>query len=123
MLEILISAAAGAAVTGTFTVIVWALNRNAVKEDRRLEEDKKEDKALEERLSNIETCLEGLVVAERRAYYDRLKALGKEYIARGEVATEEFEDFITMHKIYHDSLKGNGFLDDFVKDVRRLKKT
>lgn len=122
MLEIFISAAAGAAVTGTFTVIVWALNRGAAKADRQLEEDKKEDKALEDRLGNIESCIEALVVAERRAYYDRIKSLGKEHIAHGEVTTEEFEDFLAMHKIYHDTLKGNGFLDDVVKDVRRLRK-
>lgn len=122
MVEILVSAAAGAFVTGVFTVIVWTLNRKAAKEDKQAAKDEKEGKDLEDRLSNIESCMEALIVAERRSYYDRIKSLGKEYIVHGEVTTEDFEDFLAMHKIYHDTLKGNGFLDDVVKDVRRLKK-
>lgn len=123
MLEILISAAAGAAVTGTFTVIVWVLNRNAVKEDRRIEEDKKESNELEERLSNIENSIKALIVAERRSYYNSIKKMGKEYLAAGEISTEDLEDFLETHSIYHGPLEGNGFLDGIVKDVRRLKKT
>lgn len=122
MVEILVSAAAGAFVTGVFTVIVWTLNRKAAKEDKQAAKDEKESKALEERLRNIEACMEALIVAERRSYYDRIKTLGKEYLAAGEISTEDLEDFLEMHKIYHGPLEGNGFLDGIVKDVRHLKK-
>lgn len=126
MLEILIGACAGAVITGIFTVVVWVLNRKAAKEDRQHTEDREDDKndaiALEERLKRLETLMEALIIAERRSYYDRLKSLGKGYIARGEITTDELEDYMAMHEIYHGPLEGNGFLSSLVKAVQRLKK-
>lgn len=54
--------------------------------------------------------------------YDRIKFLGKEYIDRGYVTTEELEDLTTMHDIYHDpeGLNGNGFLDSLMNSVNKL---
>lgn len=52
--------------------------------------------------------------------YDRIKFLGKHYIASGTVTTEELEDLIAMHKIYHDDLGGNGYLDELMKAVKTL---
>ena len=31
------------------------------------------------------------------------------------------EDLIQMHKIYHDDLEGNGYLDKVMADVQKLK--
>ena len=52
--------------------------------------------------------------------YDRIKFLGKAYIAKGSVEPDALEDLIDMHKIYHDELEGNGFLDKIMADVRAL---
>lgn len=54
--------------------------------------------------------------------YDRIKFLGKKYIDRGYITTEELEDLTTMHDIYHDpeGLNGNGFLDALMKNVGKL---
>ena len=54
--------------------------------------------------------------------YDRIKFLGKKYIERGYVTTEELEDLTTMHDIYHDpeGLNGNGFLDALMNNVSKL---
>lgn len=54
--------------------------------------------------------------------YDRIKFLGKKYIERGYVTTEELEDLTTMHGIYHDpeGLNGNGFLDALMNNVSKL---
>lgn len=54
--------------------------------------------------------------------YDRIKHLGKQYIARGYISAEELEDLTTMHNIYHDpyGLNGNGFLDAIMENVRKL---
>lgn len=54
--------------------------------------------------------------------YDRIKYLGKEYLERGYVTTEELEDLTTMHDIYHDpeGLNGNGFLDALMNNVSKL---
>lgn len=43
--------------------------------------------------------------------YDRIKHLCKQYIAAGEINADDLEDLIHMHAIYHDELKGNGYLD------------
>lgn len=53
--------------------------------------------------------------------YDRIKYLCKEHISRGYIASNDLEDLERMHKIYHDKLNGNGFLDDLMKVVRSLK--
>ena len=54
--------------------------------------------------------------------YDRIKHLGKSYIDRGYITSDELEDLTTMHEIYHDpdGLNGNGFLDAIMKNVKSL---
>lgn len=52
--------------------------------------------------------------------YDRIKHLGKAYIERGSITAEELEDLIEMHRIYHDELNGNGFLDAIMDQVKKL---
>lgn len=52
--------------------------------------------------------------------YDRIKHLGKKYVARGYVSLEELEDLHNMHRIYHDELIGNGFLDSLMNAVNQL---
>lgn len=122
MFEIFVGAAAGALVTGAFSVIVWLLNRKAAKEDRAHAEERAGDLETEDRIEKLEKLVEALITAERQSYYCRIKSLGKEYISRGEITTEELEDFLAMHSIYHDTLGGNGFLDALVKDVKHVKK-
>lgn len=52
--------------------------------------------------------------------YDRIKYLCKAHLDRGYIATNDLEDLERMHKIYHDDLKGNGFLDDLMNNVKKL---
>ena len=89
---------AASVVGGIFSVNTFQLNRKAQKEDK----------------SDDITC--GL----RMLLYDRIKYLGKSYIARGNIHTEELEDLIAMHNVYHDKLRGNGFLDELMIQVRHL---
>ena len=65
-----------------------------------------------------------LFLADRTILYDRIKHLGKSYIARGWITVEELEDLTNMHKVYHDKdkLNGNGFLDELMKSVNALPK-
>ncbi len=51
---------------------------------------------------------------------DTISGLGKSYISRGNIHAEELEDIIAMHKVYHDKLHGNGFLDELMIQVRHL---
>lgn len=52
--------------------------------------------------------------------YHELKVLGREYIAQGHISSDDLEDYIRMHKVYHGPLDGNGFLDSLLKQVTRL---
>lgn len=63
----------------------------------------------------------GVSAGVRMLLYDRIKHLGKAYIQRGSVTSDELEDLITMHKIYHDDLGGNGFLDTLMDSVKALQ--
>lgn len=68
--------------------------------------------------------LDVLFLADRTILYDRIKHLGKSYIARSWISVEELEDLTNMHKVYHDKdkLNGNGFLDELMKTVNHLEK-
>ena len=124
-LKTFLGGAGGAAlVAGLFALIQWRLNRKAQKEDKA--ETRKHDQctARGEDLKELRRMVTVLCVADRTILYDRIKHLGKSYIARGYVTLEELEDLTTMHSVYHDEdkLNGNGFLDDIMAAVRQLEK-
>ena len=51
--------------------------------------------------------------------YDRIKHLGRKYIAEAEISAEDLEGLIAMHTIYPE-LDGNGFLDRLMDQVKGL---
>lgn len=63
---------------------------------------------------------DGIAAGTRTLLYDRIKHLGRRYIAAGCVSAEDLEDLIAMHRVYHDELDGNGFLDAIMQKVRAL---
>lgn len=105
MTEIILAIAGGgvgaAIVGGVFSLVQWKLNRRAAKEDKR---------------SNMAAGIRILL-------YDRIKYLGRKHIADGYITAEDLEDLTAMHKIYHDDLSGNGFLDTLMSQVKILKIT
>ncbi len=52
--------------------------------------------------------------------YDRIKDLCKMHLEDGFVSVEDLEDLERMHRIYHDDLKGNGFLLTLMEKVKAL---
>ena len=62
----------------------------------------------------------GVAAGTRMLLYDRIKYLGRKHIAENEIAAEDLEDLIQMHRIYHDDLGGNGYLDSIMEAVKRL---
>lgn len=62
----------------------------------------------------------GISAGVRMLLYDRVKHLGEKYRADGEISGDKLEDLIRMHKIYHDELNGNGYLDSVMEAVRAL---
>lgn len=63
----------------------------------------------------------GAAAGTRMLLYDRIKYLGRKHLAKGEIASEDLEDLIAMHRVYHDELDGNGYLDTLMHNVKNLR--
>ena len=116
LLAILGGGVGTALVGGIFTLLQWRLERKAAREDAGLTRQGQE-------LTELKRLVRVLVEADRTILYDRIKHLGKSYIARGFITVEELEDIDLMHTVYHDKYKlgGNGFLDALMKTVHTLE--
>ena len=120
LLTIVGGAVGAAVVTGIFGLLKWGLERKAAKEDRK---DEKEEKAVEKKdaeFEEIHQSLTNLTVAVRTQMYGQIKRDGKAYLERGYISAEELEDLISAHQVYHNVLKGNGFLDSLMEKVKQL---
>ncbi len=123
LLKTFLTGAAGAAlVGGIFGIIMWCLNRKAAIEDAEREDVATVCAARGQTIDNLNKMVSSLIVADRTILYDRIKHLAKSYIQRNWVSVEEYEDLKRMHKVYHDELEGNGFLDDLMAEVAKLDK-
>lgn len=63
----------------------------------------------------------GQSAAMRLVLKDRLRFLCEKYITQGWIYADELEDIIQMHKCYHDTLNGNGYLDELMRRVKSLE--
>jgi len=54
--------------------------------------------------------------------YDRILYLSKHYVAAGQISWEDLRILTEMHRVYHDRLGGNGYLDEIMRDVKALPK-
>lgn len=121
-LELLKSAFGAGIVAGLFGLVQWRLNRKAQKEDKAAERNTASCAARGEEIKMLQKTVNALIVADRAILYDRIKHLAKSYIKRQWISVEEYEDLKRMHKVYHDDLKGNGFLDSIMAEVDKLEK-
>ena len=62
----------------------------------------------------------GLTHGVRLVLKDRLRFLCVRYIEQGWIYEDELEDLLAMHSCYHDTLKGNGYLDELMSRVKGL---
>ena len=124
LLAIIGGSCGAAIVAGLFGLITWRLNRKAQKEDRAAEKETVDCAARGQEIRELNRKMDVLFLADRTLLYDRIKHLGKTYIARGWVTVEELEDLNRMHEVYHDEdkLNGNGFLKELMSDVNHLEK-
>ena len=58
--------------------------------------------------------------ALRELMYDSIESKCKTALLRGYVTADELESICRKHKIYHDGLKGNGYLDTLMAKVKSL---
>lgn len=59
--------------------------------------------------------------AQRLLMKQELRRLCHHYNLQGWIYEDELEDIIAMHSCYHDDLKGNGFLDVEMTNVKKLE--
>ena len=62
----------------------------------------------------------GIEAGVRILLYDQIKYRGNNFIERGYVTRDEYEDLIKMHEVYHTALGGNGYLDNLMLEVNKL---
>ena len=55
--------------------------------------------------------------------YDRIKEKGTKYIKENRITYDEYEDLLKMHDVYHNSLHGNGFLNEIMNKVSAITPT
>lgn len=122
LLDLLKSAFGAGIVAGLFGLWQWRLNRKAQKEDKAADRAVVDCAARGREIEQLQKTVNALIVAERMILYDRIKHLAKSYIKRGYITVEEYEDLKRMHKVYHDNLDGNGFLDSLMEEVDKLEK-
>lgn len=122
ILTLFCSAFGAALVAGIFSLLQWRLKRKAEKEDRAENKQAVSCEARGKEIADLREIVNALMVADRTILYDRIKHLAKAYIRRGWIYMEEYEDLDRMHQVYHDELKGNGFLDTVMTEVRKLEK-
>lgn len=122
LIDLLKSAFGAGIVAGLFGLIQWWLDRKAKKEDKAADRNVASCAARGAEIAALQDTVNALIVADRTILYDRIKHLAKTYIRRGWISVEEYEDLKRMHKVYHDDLQGNGFLDSIMENVDRLEK-
>ena len=98
---LLCSGAASAVISGIFSVVLWHLNNK----------------------KKVDDTDDAIRAGVRALLYDKIKYLGLKYIDKGEITAEELEDIHKLHKVYHDKLEGNGYLDIIMGKVDRLPVT
>lgn len=62
----------------------------------------------------------GVTLGTQVLLYARIKELGRQHISDGEISAEDLEDIMEMHRVYHDELSGNGYLDAIMEQVKKL---
>lgn len=77
--------------------------------------DKQSDKE-----SDIAELVKTLCKNQRMMLYIEIKSLCKRHCAAGEIASDDLEDIMEMHNVYH-KLGGNGYLDNYMEQVKSLK--
>lgn len=109
-----------ALISGICSIVLWLLQRKAQKEDAAASNKIADCTARGKEIKAISNKVDAMYLADRLIMSDRIKHLGKTYIANQQITAEELEDIMTMHQCYHNELGGNGFLDNIMRQVQEL---
>ena len=88
--------------SGVSSIVVVLLQRKWAKQDKH------------------DARVDALVAASKVQMIDRVRWLGKQYIADGEIHLEDKENLIEMYNAYK-ALGGNGHLETVMSEINHLK--
>lgn len=109
-----VGGAAGAAIiNGVNERKMHKLKRQDAKEDNEALETEKRLKAIEAKTDAQSEALKFIL-------FDRIRHLGKAYIAEREIDFDDRRILNDMHRSYHSGLGGNGDLDNLMESVNDL---
>ncbi len=108
--EIIIAIIGGALGGSAIAALINQIGEGIRQRRRRKEqlEDKKDDKH------------DVVTEALKWVMYDRIRFLGREYIAAVKINFDDRRILNEMHRCYHEGLGGNGDLDTLMKQVNSL---
>lgn len=117
---LLTGAVAAAVVKLLDNLLIWLLNRRAAKEDRSEEREVAEQRSDDKWKTDTEGSVQELKDGLRIIMLDRIRYLGHAYLKDGEIDYDDRKYLNEMHRVYHDSLGGNGDLDTLMHCVNDL---
>ncbi len=117
-MEVLIAILSGGAAVALIEGLREWLGRRY---EQRARKEALAQRKIEERLTAMEE--QNIAQSEALKYilYDRIRFLGQAYIAAGEIDFDDRRILNSMHAVYHSGLKGNGDLDNLMRDVNALR--
>ena len=117
-MEVLIAILSGGAAVALIEGLREWLGRRY---EQRARKEALAQRKIEERLTAMEE--QNIAQSEALKYilYDRIRFLGQAYIAAGEIDFDDRRILNSMHAAYHSGLKGNGALDNLMRDVNALR--
>ncbi|MBR1533041.1 MAG: hypothetical protein IJ639_01635 [Ruminococcus sp.] len=117
-MEVLIAILSGGAAVALIEGLREWLGRRY---EQRARKEALAQRKIEERLTAMEE--QNIAQSEALKYilYDRIRFLGQAYIAAGEIDFDDRRILNSMHAAYHSGLKGNGDLDNLMRDVNALR--
>lgn len=120
ILTFLTSGVMVAVIVGIYDIIKIKMARKGTTLDdlkKQLDEHSKQILDMEDERKNDRRMSE---LALRGLFYDRIKYLARKHISEGCIDFNDREDLSELHSIYHDTLGGNGNLDNLMAVVMRL---
>lgn len=117
-MEVLIALLSGGAAVALIEGLREWLGRRY---EQRARKEALAQRKIEERLTAMEE--QNIAQSEALKYilFDRIRFLGQAYIAAGEIDFDDRRILNSMHAVYHSGLKGNGDLDNLMRDVNALR--
>ena len=117
---LLTGAASAAFIKLVDNVIQWKLARKVKKEDKAEERQENVCRTNQLKIDKLEETVQATITGQRYILLDRLRYIGLAYLQKGEISFDERRLLHQMHSVYHDTLHGNGDLDELMSEVDEL---